>query len=96
MSELFVSGRFVDFIRALMLVEGVLLWRHHRRTGRGIAPGDLLPVLVSGAGLLVALRCALTGTWWGWIALSLLAALVAHLIDLGRRQWSRPGGSAPA
>jgi hypothetical protein len=34
---------------------------------------------------MLALRGALVGAWWGWIAVGLLAALVAHLFDLQRR-----------
>lgn len=92
MSEFFFSGRVVDLILLLMLAEGVLLWAHHRRTGGGVAVTDLLPSLLSGAGVLVALRCALTDAWWGWIALSLSVALAAHLGDLGRRWRSGSGG----
>ncbi len=94
MSEFFLSGRAVDLILLMMLAEGVLVAVHHRRTGRGFAPADLKAILMSGAGLLLALRCALTGAWWGWIALSLLVALAAHLGDL-RRRWRRgPSGSS--
>lgn len=85
MAELFASGRIVDFILALLAIEGVALTLFHRRTGRGIAPGNLLGFLFSGLFLLLALRAALVGAWWGWISLSLAAALLAHLIDLKQR-----------
>ena len=58
----------------------------HRRSGLGIAPRDLLPNLLAGAFLVLALGLALAAAWWGWIALSLLGALLAHLADL-RRRW---------
>jgi hypothetical protein len=88
MSALFASGRIVDLILALVVLEAVLLAVLHRRTGRAPAPTALAPNLCAGAALLVALRCALTGAWWGWVAAALLAALVAHGWDLSSR-WQR-------
>jgi hypothetical protein len=85
MAALFASGRIIDVILALTLVEAVALVAWHRRTGRGVAPGEFLGNLLSGMCLLAALRVGLAGAWWGWIALALLAALVAHVADLGRR-----------
>ena len=86
MAELFASGRVVDLIVAGMVLEGVGLVAYHRATGRGIAPGRVLPNLVSGGFLLLAVRAALGGAWWGWVSLCLLAALIGHLEDL-RRAW---------
>jgi hypothetical protein len=88
MSELLASGRIVDLILALMVLEGIVLIAYNRRTGRGVAPVDLLVNLFAGACLLLALRAALTGLWWRWTALWLAAALLAHLADLWRR-WQR-------
>jgi hypothetical protein len=33
----------------------------------------------------MSLRLALTGTTWGWIAACLVAAFLAHAIDIGLR-----------
>jgi hypothetical protein len=85
MAALFASGRMVDLVLALTLIEAVALVAWHRRTGGGVAPGDFLGNLLSGVCLLVALRLGLAGAWWGWIALALLAALAAHLTDLASR-----------
>lgn len=85
MSELFASGRIVDAILALVVVEGVLLTLLHRRRGVGVAPADLLGVLASGAALLLALRSALVGAPWTATAAWLAVALVAHLVDVARR-----------
>jgi hypothetical protein len=82
---LFASGRIVDLILGLTLLEGLLLALYHRRTGRGVAPADLVPNLLAGACILLAARGALVGAWWGWVALALAGSLVAHLADLGRR-----------
>ena len=82
MSELFASGRIVDIILALTAAEAVFLVLHHRITGRGPAPTAFLGTLLSGVGLMLALRGALAGASWEWIALWLLAALAAHVGDL--------------
>lgn len=85
MSEVFASGRIVDLILVLVVLEGGAIAAYHHRTGHGPALLDILGNLLAGAGLLLALRAALTGAWWGWIALCLFAALLAHMIDLWRR-----------
>ena len=86
LADLFADGHAVDAILALVGIEAVALTLVHRRTGRGIAPADLLPNLVSGTGLLLALRAALVNAPWPWIAASLLLGLVGHLADLARRR----------
>lgn len=78
----------VDVALAVTVLEGAALAVYHRGTGRGVAPGFLLGNLMSGACLLLALRGALTGAGWAWIAPCLLAALLAHLADL-RQRWRR-------
>lgn len=101
-SELFVGGRVADLVLAVMLVEALGLAAIHRRTGRGLPPAAVLLNLAAGAALLLALRGALVGAGWGWIALALTGALVAHVADL-RQRWSAPrpgptrlsGGTAP-
>lgn len=88
MAELFASGHFVDLILILVVIEALALIVYWRRSGRGVAPSDLLPNLCAGAFLLLALRITLTGG--GWMAASgcLAAAGLAHLADLYRR-WRR-------
>jgi hypothetical protein len=90
MAELFANGRIVDAVIALMLLEALLLLWLRARWRRGPAPADLLGNLAAGLFLLLALRAALVGAAWTWIAASLTAALVAHLYDLSRR-WPRAG-----
>ena len=89
MSDLFASGHIADLILVFTALELALLAVYNRRTGRGIAAADLISTLLSGAFLMVALRCALRGAWWVWIGFWLAAALVAHIADL-RRRWSPP------
>lgn len=85
MGTLIESGRLVELILVLTALEWGVLAIYHRRTGRGVAPADFAPYLLSGMCLLIALREALVGAWWGWIAAGLTGALAAHLVDLGRR-----------
>jgi hypothetical protein len=88
MSELFASGRLVDLILILVVIEAVALLVYWRRVRRGVAPLDLLPNLCAGAFLLLALRATLTGGGWTIACLCLAAAGLAHLTDLYRR-WRR-------
>ncbi|MHA7816078.1 MAG: hypothetical protein ACX93N_06350 [Pseudohaliea sp.] len=74
----FVSGRIVDALLALVLLEAILFYR----AGRGRA---LLPNLAAGACLLLALRAALTGAPPGWLGLWLAFAGVAHGLDVAGR-----------
>lgn len=84
MGELVASGRVLDLLIAGMALEGLGLVAYHRATGRGIRPGALLPNLMSGMCLLLAMRLGLGGAWWVWVSLSLLGALAFHLTDLVR------------
>jgi hypothetical protein len=86
-SELFENGRVIDLILVFMALEGVILWRYRHATGRGVRASSLIATLFAGASLLLALRGALTGSSWEWVAAWLTAGLVAHLYDL-RCRWS--------
>lgn len=88
MQELVESGRVVDAILVLILVQiaGLAWLRHRYRIGP--SPRDLWPTLAAGAALLLALRAALVGAHWTVVAAWLALAFVAHLADLHRR-WPR-------
>jgi hypothetical protein len=88
MQSLFASGRIIDPILIMVLVEAVVLWLLHRATGRGPGLKPLLPLLASGFLLLLAVRAALVQAPWPLIALPLAAALLTHIIDLLLR-WPR-------
>ena len=90
MAEFIASGRAIDVVLGFVLLEAVLLYGIHRRTGRGLAPPVLASMLVPGACLLLAVRAALTDGSWMLVALWLILALVAHLIDLRQRWPQRP------
>jgi len=85
MAALFASGRVVDLILLVLALEGLALIAWHRRTGRGIAPPEVLSFLLAGACLLLALRAALTDAPWPVVALLLALAGVAQAWDLARR-----------
>jgi hypothetical protein len=80
--SLITSGRLVEGIAVLVIVEfiGLALLRH--RTGRGPSTVGLLGNLGAGLCLLMALRSALVAAGWQPIALWLTGALVAHAVDI--------------
>lgn len=84
-----VVAAIVDFAIAVAIIETLVLVLRHRRTGRGLAPGDLLPNIAAGLCLMLALRAALAQAGWVWIVAPLAASGVAHVLDLRRRQRSR-------
>jgi len=83
----FLSGvHVVDLILAVVAAETVAITLYWRKTGRGIAPARLLPNLVAGALLLIALRLALGGHPWPVYTACLALAGVANVVDL-RQRW---------
>ncbi len=78
MAELFASGRIIDVVLALVMLEALLLLGLRARLGHGPSAGALLANLASGAALMLGVRAALTGAAWPLVALCLLAALAAH------------------
>jgi hypothetical protein len=88
MAELFASGRIIDLILIMVVVEALLVWFYRRRTGRGLTLAAVAPTLTSGAMLMLALRAAIADLSWVWIALPLVLSLVAHLVDLVGRHRS--------
>jgi hypothetical protein len=85
MAELFSSGRVIDLILALVVLEALALVIFHLRTGRGVSPVALMPSVFAGVFLLLAVRGALVGSAWGLIDLCLLGAMAAHFADLWQR-----------
>ena len=85
MHELLATGRVADVILGVMLLEVVGLVAYRWLTGRGALPPDVIPNVLSGAFLVLALRGALTGLAWGWLGASLAGALLAHLLALRLR-----------
>ncbi len=84
MTDFVSSGRMADLVLAVLAVEAVVLVLLHRYGGRGPGLRRVLPFLVAGALFALALRAALVGAAWPWIAGPLTAAGVAHLVELAR------------
>ena len=86
MTEFLAGPQVFDLVIAILVLEALLLLAWRRFSGRGVPAADLLPPILSGLFLLLAFRIWVGDGAWLWVALSLLAALAAHLFDL-RRRW---------
>ncbi len=84
MAELYQSGRIIDIALAVIVLEFLVLTALSRKPNSGFAVRDFTFTLLSGAGLLIALRLFVTGADWTWIAVSLCAAGAAHVCDVLR------------
>lgn len=67
----------------LLVIAGELAWLTRWR-GWPVAAAVLR--LLPGALMLLALRAALTGAGWPWIAAALAASFPVHLADIARRR----------
>lgn len=74
---LYAQGHAIDLILGIVLLEALWLMRWQGWTLRAAA-ACLLPGVI----LLLALRAALVGMAWPWIALALVLSFPAHLADL--------------
>ena len=71
-----------DAILGLLVVEGAVLARRTRRTGRGMPLPQLASFLGAGAGFALACR-SLAADWPAWtLAPALSAAFICHLLHL--------------
>jgi hypothetical protein len=80
MEEFFASGRAVDVVLVVLLVEAIWLrWR-------GSIWADIAPTLLPAVLMMIALRAAVTGMAWPFISIPLALAFPVHLYDLRRRK----------
>lgn len=86
------TGRFVYPVLGFIAAELVFLLVWRRRTGRGLAPVDIVGNLAAGGLIFLALERALSGAHWGWVVGFSAASLPAHLFDLVRRWRSESAG----
>lgn len=86
--QFILSGRIVDVALVVLVLEVLWLSWRYRRTGRGLPPRLLFTNAGAGGSLMLALKAALTGAGWPWIAAALLASLGFHVADLNHR-WTR-------
>jgi len=80
MSALFASGHAVDIALAVMLCETIFLIGR-----RKAVTVPIILAILPGAIILLAVRAALTGASWQWVALALAASLSVHVVDMRRR-----------
>ncbi|QTD57363.1 hypothetical protein [Parasphingorhabdus cellanae] len=89
MTEFFASGRAVDVVLAVLVIEALWLkWRGNRWM-------NILPALLPAVLMMIALRAALTGEPWYLISIALTLAFPIHLYDLHRRKMLRNGSDDP-
>lgn len=93
--EIEIPPRWIDWIVAAMVVESVGLGLWLRRVGSAPWIAPLALYLASGVGLLLALRASMAHASHSWIALALLASLVAHLASLVRCRGLVAGARRP-
>ena len=68
MSQALADGSLVDEVIAITVLEALVLLVYRALTGKGVAASQFLVNLLSGLGLMGALRLVLAGAWWGWVA----------------------------
>ena len=85
MKEFVSSGNIALLALAVLALEALLLGALRERLPAALPPIDIVLMALPGAGLLLAMYCALIDSAWPWIALSLTLALVTHVADLTRR-----------
>lgn len=88
LGDLFASGRIIDGIIVLMVLETVALLALRTITNNGISLRALLPFMAAGICLMLALRTALVDGSWMVIAGMLMLAFVFHILDIALR-WDR-------
>jgi hypothetical protein len=85
MAALFSTGLIADIMLAFMALEAIVLVLYQRKTNRSFTPRAVFWMLLPGACLVLALRAALVGASWPWLALAVSASLIAHLGYLRER-----------
>ena len=85
MADMIINAALIDWILALVALEGVAVLGWRVLSGRGPQPLAFLSNLVAGAFLLVALRGAVSGASGAGIAACMFAGCLAHFVDLTAR-----------
>jgi hypothetical protein len=85
MAAFFESGLAFDLILAALAVEIALAGLYFWIKRQGLVMLSFIANGLAGAALVLALRSALMGAGWLFVAIYLLAGLLAHLIDVGLR-----------
>lgn len=85
MESLVATGGLLDLVLVVIGIEIVGLWLIRKRLKKLPSLTNLLPNILAGAALILALRLSLTGASWVWIPALLTLSLIAHLSDLWLR-----------
>jgi hypothetical protein len=85
LARLFLSGRIVDWIVLILVLEWAAVLAAQRLLKRSLGALAILVGLCAGAALLLALRESLLGARWQVIAAWLAAAFIAHVFDFHMR-----------
>jgi hypothetical protein len=81
-SVFFQSGHVAHLILVVMAIEAFVLIIVYKKTKRGMRPSRIIMSLAAGAALVLALRAALTGEGWMWIAVALTISFLVHIVDM--------------
>ncbi len=92
MESLVATGGLLDLVLLLIGLEIVGLWLIRKRLKKLPSLTNLLPNILAGAALILALRLSLTGASWVWIPTLLTLSLIAHLSDLWLRVQNTQSG----
>ncbi len=85
--EALLSGTgLIDIVIIATLIEWAVLTVLWKQRGRGVPPGVLSWMMLPGLCLMLAMRSVVLGAPWYWLALLLMLAGLAHLVDL-RGRW---------
>jgi len=85
LQSLILSGRVVDLMIALVVIEVLAVTVYKWRSGAGPSLAALIVNLGGGVSLMLALKAALVDAAWQSIVLCLVAALICHVADLALR-----------
>ncbi len=83
MEQFFASGRAVDVVLAVLVVEAIWLRL------RGQRWAEIIPALLPAILMMLGLRAALTGMAWPFVSVPLALAFPMHLYDMHRRNMLR-------
>jgi hypothetical protein len=76
MNDLFSSGHAADIVLVVLAIEALWL------KSRGMAFATILSALLPAAFIILALRAALTGVDWPYIAVPLALSFPIHMLDM--------------
>ncbi len=85
MADFIQNGSIASFMLAALALEIALAAVFFWRKGQGIGLFSFLANGLAGAGLVLALRAALLQSGWLFVAIYLLAGLLAHVADVALR-----------